>query len=271
MQNKKALVVAISNYAEPSIRDLEGVVQDVRSITNILSKYGFLDIEVLRNDNATSNNIRRALNRLLAGTDAGDVCLFYFSGHGVQIPKSFSGTTDADGSKDEGFLPYEGVTSSVILDNWLADLLKVRLHKEVTFWGLYDCCFSGEIFKLADEQKEVLIQDLVLDALPRRLTLLNSNLTRFSLVEDLTLDNAFHFGAAKSFQPAITSEIDEVKRSVFTWALEQALGTGADLTVGEVEKQVSEKMRSQEAPHESVFTYPPKGENQKIFSSVFSK
>jgi Caspase domain len=275
----RALVVALSEYENPK-NNLPGVENDVPAIMNILAAYGFGDVEVIRNQNATSNNIKLALNKQIDNAENGDVCIFYFSGHGIELPADLSGTDDSDG-KDEAFVPYEGTLSSLILDNWLADFLKIRVApKKITFWGLYDCCHSGDLQKpafipglaLPDTPKELRISDLFLDSLPPRISYVPTNKVTLrseaikELILDTTLSNSFHFGASEPNKPAICREIEGKNRSMFTWALEKVLAGIPKLDVEAFEKAVQGAMKSQSSPHEAQLSYPATLKNKNIFT-----
>src|SRR6266540_1330180 len=84
---KLALLVGINNYKYPDkVSSLEGCLNDVRDIRDILisKRYGFRaeDIHVLRNEEATRENILKEFNtHLIAKANPGDVVVFYYSGH----------------------------------------------------------------------------------------------------------------------------------------------------------------------------------------------
>ena len=106
---KKALLIGINDYLnlpyysntiKETITDLQGPVNDVNSMREILlSKYGFLDenIKVLIDKEANRKNILNALKSFLVqGTQPGDLAFFFFSGHGTQLH-------DMNGDEADGF------------------------------------------------------------------------------------------------------------------------------------------------------------------------
>lgn len=104
---KKALLVGINKYKIPGA-DLNGCVNDVTNVRNVLLKYfGFTtkDIRVVVDERATKKNIISRLNWLVDKTKAGDSLLFHYSGHGSQV-------VDRDGDElkdkmDEIICPHD--------------------------------------------------------------------------------------------------------------------------------------------------------------------
>lgn len=265
--SKHAFVVAISEY-QIEDNNLLGVKEDVSTIVPILSSYGFNDIEVIQDDWATRENIIQGLNALVKDRQPGDVCVFYFSGHGFLLPKSFLENNDLDG-RDEALVPYEGTLSSLILDNWLGEFFESSIPDEVAFWGLYDCCYSGDLSKAIlrpDEQEKTLkTEALVMDSPPQFLPSNSSNNTK-ELILNSTLKRAFHFGAAMEYEKALCKKINGKSRSVFTWAIAEILAGTPELTVKEFEEKVINKVAEITREHTPKLTAPLGLATQKIFS-----
>jgi hypothetical protein len=227
------------------------------SILRVMSNFGILDIEVLRDANATSSNIKKGLNALIQDAKGGDVRIFYISSHGTLLPPQFSGSDDADG-RDEAIVPYEGTLSSLITDNWIAEFLRTIVPADVSFWAIYDCCHSGDLFKdaiiaglvseaeAAAQQKQVEFNNLIIDTLPARLAVGNSDLTTKRLVLDENI-TSFHFGAAEPERAALCMPINGINRSVFTCALEEVIRP--DQTVAQFEVAVTAKMATITTAH----------------------
>ncbi len=270
----KALIVGLANYANPK-NNLKGVENDVSAMVGVLGKFGITDIEVLRDANATADNIRNGLRALVIGAKQGDVRLFYYSGHGALLPPDFSGTDDPDG-RDEALVPYEGTVSSLILDNWIATFLKTVLPSDVFFWGIYDACHSGDLFKDAaiaglpggipadGVEKQVQFEDLVLDSQPLRLTIKSVELTTKALILDAGISNSVHLGAAEPEKTALVQEIGGVRRSVFTWALEQVAAPG--MNVGDFELAVTTKQAEATGHHKPQVASSPTSKTRVLFS-----
>ena len=84
---KRAVIVGVNEYEDPSIPVLKGAENDAREVKEILTQQGEFEVapdHFLIGRNATYQNVRRALSDLLWKTDPSPVSLFYFSGHGFQ-------------------------------------------------------------------------------------------------------------------------------------------------------------------------------------------
>jgi hypothetical protein len=136
---KKALLVGI-NYTDTDYR-LNGCIQDINNIDNLISKYNFNEITKLIDDGTTIRptraNIMTELTYLLQNANVGDFLLFAFSGHGSQTNINLSETDFLD----EGFLAVDGF----IIDNEVNAIISQFLPKDVTLFMLFDCCHSGTI------------------------------------------------------------------------------------------------------------------------------
>jgi len=139
----KALLVGINKYRLPGA-DLQGCVNDVTNIRDILLKYyGFLvkEIRVLVDARATKKGIMDRLEWLVKGAKSGDRLLFHFSGHGSQI-------RDRDGDElkdhlDEILCPHDmDWDGTYIVDDGL-EAVFAGLPKGVNLEVLLDCCHSG--------------------------------------------------------------------------------------------------------------------------------
>lgn len=102
-----AIVVGIGSYPESSgWRPINGDT-DLDLVVPMLKKNGFPDdhITTLTNEQATKENIERAIHSLLANLRAGDIVYFHFSGHG-QLVTDVNGD-EGDYGYDESFVPYD--------------------------------------------------------------------------------------------------------------------------------------------------------------------
>jgi len=139
----KALLVGINQY-RMSGADLQGCVNDVTNVRDILLKYfGFKvkQIRVLVDGRATKEGILSRLEWLVKGAKSGDRLLFHFSGHGSQI-------RDRDGDElkdrlDEILCPHDmDWDGTYIVDDDLKAAFST-LPKGVNLEVLLDCCHSG--------------------------------------------------------------------------------------------------------------------------------
>jgi hypothetical protein len=156
---KKALLIGINDYRNLPryseqlgrwINDLKGPVNDVSIMKKLLvSRYGFReeDIKVLKESEATRDKILNTFESwLINGTNKGDLVLFYFSGHGTQVPDQ---NGDEDDKKDEALCAYEVKPTGaknikeagLILDDELGVMLRELQGREVV--TIVDACHSG--------------------------------------------------------------------------------------------------------------------------------
>ncbi|MEW6600817.1 MAG: caspase family protein [Nitrospirota bacterium] len=153
---RRALLVGIAEYKalpatinERIVSDLRGPIRDVDDMESILvSRFGFSkgDIKVLKNQEATRENIDILFNNwLVKGTDPGDVVLFYFSGHGSTVPDENGDEIDR---KDEVLLPYDMVpdpAQNIIVDDEFGSWM--RKFKNGTLVVIFDSCYSGGAYR----------------------------------------------------------------------------------------------------------------------------
>ena len=139
---KKAVCIGINNYPGTS-NDLNGCVNDARDWSALLQGMGF-ETSLMLDAQATRANVKAALQGLISATNAGDVAVFTYSGHGTQV-------SDASGDEsdpyDEAVYLYDGTVKvdelRVILDG---------IHPQATLVIISDSCFSGSVTRLTAEK-----------------------------------------------------------------------------------------------------------------------
>ena len=145
-QARRALLVGINDYPNTDDR-LEGCVNDVFRMSATLQQIGFEpeEIRVVLNERATAAGIRERFEWLLDDPRAGDTRVFYFSGHGAQIPDY--GSEETVDHTDETLVPYDFDWSkpSTHLTDDEFNVLYAQLPYDTAFVGFFDCCHSGGI------------------------------------------------------------------------------------------------------------------------------
>jgi hypothetical protein len=136
-QNRQAVVIGVNDYKDSKIPKLFGAVNDATEMRKKLSDFGGFEIaeeHFLINRNATGESIRKAMSDLLWKTDACDLALFYFSGHGIK-----------DGYENGYIAPYDMVSSEPFVCGInMEELKKLVLNsKKECVLVILDCCFSG--------------------------------------------------------------------------------------------------------------------------------
>lgn len=86
---KRALCVGIDTYSTPNVPPLHGCVQDARSVAQLLrERFGFAnaDVKELHNQQATKDNIFRAIDWIRGLSRPGDQVCIYIAAHGSHFP-----------------------------------------------------------------------------------------------------------------------------------------------------------------------------------------
>ena len=141
---RKALLVGINDYPDPE-NQLNGCVNDVFRMSEVLQEMGFdpSEIKVVLNERATSQNLRKMMDWLLSDAQNGDTRIFYYSGHGAQIPSSDTDGMDDD-HLDECLVTYDFDWKR---ENAYTDKEFLKSYSQipygVDFITILDCCHSG--------------------------------------------------------------------------------------------------------------------------------
>ena len=140
---RRALLVGINDYPNPDDR-LEGCVNDVFEMSAVLQELGVdpTDIRVVLNERATAAGIRHRLAWLLDGAAAGDIRVFYYSGHGAQMP-AYGDAGEVD-HLNECLVPYDfdWTPERAFVDDQFMELYS-QLPYDTNFISVFDCCHSG--------------------------------------------------------------------------------------------------------------------------------
>ena len=135
---KKALLIGI-NYPGTAA-ELRGCVNDVMLMKDVITEqYGFNEVKIVTDNDATTSRILRELNMLVDNAVPGDYLYFHFSGHGVQMPS----IVDAEDGLDECICPSDFNWRQLMIRD--VDMQKIfnRVPKGVRFTVILDCCHSG--------------------------------------------------------------------------------------------------------------------------------
>ncbi len=154
-------VLAGSNYVGTP-NQLGGCGYDVRDISNILKQNGFsttiltdaTDLGVEVSGLPTKELILNNLNNMIAASKPGDTVLFYYSGHGTQIP-SANGELDYIVPLDVISGPNGFDESKLISSNELHNSL-IKVPQGVKLLMVSDSCFSGNIDDFKNNVKVVM-------------------------------------------------------------------------------------------------------------------
>ena len=245
---KKALLIGLNEYSG-DINRLRGCVNDVEQVKGLLKTYyGFSDdsIEMLVNSQATKAGIQAGLNWLTTGSQAGDVLVFHYSGHGSQVADN--GNDELDGS-DEIIIPYDHDWNNPLRDDDLKAAFD-RIGPGVSLTVMMDCCHSGTGTRPAPAadadttrlpiSRYLIPPDAVTAAIKflenlRRLFSRPAN--RFQVVK--TAENNVLVAACRDNQTSADAYIANDYHGAFTWYLAEAIqATGGRLTYRELAQRV---------------------------------
>jgi molecular chaperone DnaJ len=131
---RAALLVANGAYDSPAFRPLRSPRQDCEGLAAVLGDPAIGSFGVERLVDATSYEVRRALERFFRGRGRDDVLLLHLSCHGIKDDEGHLHFAASDTDKD---LPASTAVSAAFLHE-LMQRCRAR-----TIVVLLDCCYSG--------------------------------------------------------------------------------------------------------------------------------
>jgi len=164
---QRALLVGVGQYQTAGI-DLPGIDLDIERVRDTLIRMGFKDsqIRTLRDGEATSTAVIRSFETWLKeGVQPQDRVVFYFSGHGSNIP-------DVNGDEKDGVdevlvtndmkrarVNGRATLTGVVADDKLSQLIAAIPSRNV--WIVVDSCHSGTVTRTIDLANRSLARDKV--------------------------------------------------------------------------------------------------------------
>jgi hypothetical protein len=147
---KKAICVGINDYPYGEGNDLRGCVNDANDWATLLkTRFGFTDVKLLLDAQATKANILASLSNLVTTAQAGDVLVFTNASHGTYIPEKGGD----EPTYDEAICPYDVEDGQLIVDDELRELF-VKLPAGVSLTVISDSCHSGSVTREAVETSD---------------------------------------------------------------------------------------------------------------------
>lgn len=140
-----ALIVGINDYPG-SQNDLSGCLRDVQNVTDFLKSQGFPqeNMLILKDSQATAAGIEGAFkSHLIAKAKPGDSVVFFFSGHGTQVP-DLEDDPDEDDDADECICAYD--INPRRRESWMTDDRLRGLISQIKtdrILIMLDCCHAG--------------------------------------------------------------------------------------------------------------------------------
>ncbi len=145
--NRRALCIGIDAYTNSP---LSGCVNDAVLWQQTLQGLGF-NTQIMRDDEATGENILSAIDELIGNSSAGDNLVIQFSGHGTQFLDSSGDEQDGD---TPGFdeclcaVDCDFKEAGLVIDDELRRSID-RLPDQVQLTCFFDCCHSGTATRVA--------------------------------------------------------------------------------------------------------------------------
>ncbi|MFJ4255998.1 alkaline phosphatase family protein [Pseudomonas monteilii] len=148
-RKRRALIVGINDYPDAEMR-LNGCINDTYLISRMLQESGYDagDIRLLHDARATRTNLEERLEWLMEGTRSGDERLFFYSGHGAQLPASCN-SREAD-RLDETLVLYDFDWNDTATH--FTDKLFRQFYSHLPFSPegdsarlsvIFDCCYAS--------------------------------------------------------------------------------------------------------------------------------
>ena len=209
IKNNSALLVGI-NYFKTKY-ELQGCINDTNSINLFISNYNFQKISILTDNTvkkANRNNILDEFKNLLINSRAGDVLLFFYSGHGSYI---LDKNNNEKSGNDQVIIPCD---FKEIIDDELKNIIQANLKKDVTLIALFDCCHSGSILDLKYQY---------MDSLDKNNFTENEN-------ESETIGNVIMISGCSDVQTSNDATINNKNQCAMTWAFLEAFKSQKNIT-----------------------------------------
>jgi len=208
-QNNSALLIGI-NYTGTD-NELYGCINDTNSINSLISNYNFQKICILTDNTEKKPNRANILDEfknLFINSQAGDVLLFFYSGHGSYI---LDKNNNEKTGNDQLIIPCD---LNEILDDDFKSIIQTNLKKDVTLIALFDSCFSGSVLDLKYQY---------MDSLDK------NNFTE-NINEIETTGNVIMISGCSDVQTSNDATINNNNQGAMTWAFLEAFKSVKNIT-----------------------------------------
>jgi hypothetical protein len=259
-QNNNIALVVGTNYSPDlsSRKKLSGCANDAKNMKELLIyKYHFAadNIVLLVNDAATKGNIIKNFQGLIAKATPDSQVVFYFSGHGSQVPDE---NGDEPDGRDEVLLPFDTRFNNEKLENCLSDdelnaLLEKLAEKSNNITVILDSCHSGDAIR----ESHVISKQFINPYLKKK----PANQFEDKKVYGFHPVNPSCLLIAACADDEIAVEADG--QGILTSALIKVMGIETNLTYKEMIRQVTEEV-SRKFPYQQ-----PQLEGERYNSRVF--
>jgi len=162
MSNIYALVVGLDQYPAP-VRCLDGCVNDAKGFSNLLQQQYKVPAEQIRtllDADATRDAIIGGFREHLSKAKEEDLAVFFFAGHGSQVPTGGLFVEIEPDGKNESLVCYDSRTPDGydLVDKDVATLIQDLTASGPRLTVVFDCCHSGSGTRDLDDDAEVEIR-----------------------------------------------------------------------------------------------------------------
>ncbi|MEO0040906.1 MAG: hypothetical protein RL329_354 [Bacteroidota bacterium] len=248
MKTIYALIASIDNYPIPA-HQLNGCVNDARAFSEYLKKFAdanALPIKTVElfDEKATRQGIIKGFAHFDAAKE-GDMCVFYYSGHGSQMPAPKEFWDESDGMS-ETMVCYDSrlPKGRDLADKELGYLIwKASGGKDLHFLVVTDCCHSGTITR--DLTVKSRMADPAVSQVKAREYLGFAEYVKSENSLQPPAARHVHLAAAKDDETAKEYGINGEQRGVFTYSLVEVLeSTGGRTTYASLMEAVNAKVQN---------------------------
>lgn len=133
----RALLIGVgrTSFAGRRFPDLPGVARDIANVESMLTNRGFAVDAPTDPSRLSADAVAQSLVRAIDATEAGDLTVLYFSGHGFRYPDSSGDEVD---DWDEAFV----CADRPIPDDWFREELWPRAKDGARIAAIVDACHS---------------------------------------------------------------------------------------------------------------------------------
>jgi hypothetical protein len=252
LAEQRALLVGVGQYETPGI-DLPGIDLDIERMRETLTRLGFEDrqIRTLADGDATSANVIAGFEGWLKqGVQPNDRVVFYYSGHGSNVP-DLDG--DEDDKVDEVLVTHDmrrarvkgrATLTGVVTDDKLATLIAALPSKHI--WIIIDACHSGTMtrsFSMRNRSlgsEPVYVKSFTYTGMPEGG---HSALAR-DFERSPAASNFVALSAAGDGEKAIGTSVGGVFTIGLTETIKRMATEGKGITVNELRDQTTEYIRN---------------------------
>jgi len=143
-----ALVVGIDDYEDKAMLDLRCAVKDASEVAKVLREdYGFRDVILLLNEQATDEAVWKAFGSLKERVSPRDSVLIYYAGHGVcEGGLGYWIPVNGERSSDARYLEHTSIRGRLTVD-WLG-----ARHVLI----VSDSCYGAALFRSGEHPPDVI-------------------------------------------------------------------------------------------------------------------